>query len=617
VEISRGPQGTLFGRNTTAGIIKFDSRRPTDYYDGFASVSYGEYDSSNVELAFGGPIAGDTLMFRLSGLSQYRSDWIDNDFTGEDDALGGFQEYAGRAQLLFQPSDDLSILGNIHARSLDGTAAIFRANIIEPGTNELAGFFDRDTVFFDGGDNNPQLYDSVGGSLNIEYDLGDYTLSSISGYETTNGRSRGDIDGGACAPLGSPVPAGLPSGVTDCFFPFGGGADAVTFPGFIPFASDTQDSIDYLDQYTQEFRLASNLAGPLNWQAGGYYFNSRFRITTVGPGFPPPTQVKHTNEMWALFGQASYDVTEQLNIAGGLRYTSDEKDLESPGVTPVNVSDEKFSYDLSALYAVNRDLSLFARAAHGFRGPSIQGRDIAFGAAPSIGESETSNSVEAGFKSQFYDNRMRINGAAFYYTVNELQVSAVGGGGNFIRLVNADEGVGHGFELELESFLTDELFVTGGFSYNHTELNDPDLLVGICAQCTVLDPLVDPGDGVLRAQVDGNPFPQAPDFVLNMTARYGIPVGAGELFFYTDWFYLGDTNLFLYESAEFNSNGNFEGGLKIGYAGMAGSYPYEAAVFARNVTDEENLVGGIDFNNLTGFVNEPRVIGVSLKASLN
>ncbi len=87
---------------------------------------------------------------------------------------------------------------------------------------------------------------------------------------------------------------------------------------------------------------------------------------------------------------------------------------------------------------------------------------------------------------------------------------------------------------------------------------------------------------------------------------------------YTDWFWQGETNLFLYESEEFNSDGNFEGGLKVGYLGeMDGGRTYEAAVFGRNITDEENLVGGIDFNNLTGFVNEPRVVGVSLKASLN
>src|SRR5262249_6198589 len=162
-----------------------------------------------------GPIMGDTLMGRLSLLSQTRSDWIDNAFTGEEEALGGHEELAGRAQLLWQPTSTFSVLGNVHSRTLDGTAMPFRANSLSPGSNDLNGNFDRETVSFDGGGGNPQLYDSVGGSINVTWDLPTFTLSSISGYETTNGRSRGDIDGG----------------------------NMVTGPGFIPFPSDTQDSI--------------------------------------------------------------------------------------------------------------------------------------------------------------------------------------------------------------------------------------------------------------------------------------------------------------------------------------------------------------------------------------
>ena len=119
-------------------------------------------------------------------------------------------------------------------------------------------------------------------------------------------------------------------------------------------------------------------------------------------------------------------------------------------------------------------------------------------------------------------------------------------------------------------------------------------------------------------EVDGNPFPQAPDYILSLTARYDIPSQwGGEWFVYTDWFWQGRTNLFLYESEEFYSDGNFEGGLRLGYAGNADGRDWEAALFVRNITDEENLAGGIDFNNNTGFVNEPRIWGVSLRTSLN
>ena len=128
--------------------------------------------------------------------------------------------------------------------------------------------------------------------------------------------------------------------------------------------------------------------------------------------------------------------------------------------------------------------------------------------------------------------------------------------------------------------------------------------------CTILDPAVyDEDDNFLGYNISGNSFPNAPEWIANITARYAYPIEGGELFAFTDWAYKGDTNFFLYESVEFGQEGYWEGGLRLGYKSERG---YEAAVFARNILDEEVLEGGIDFNNLLGFVNEPRIIGVQL-----
>ncbi|WP_412546184.1 TonB-dependent receptor [Maricaulis sp. MIT060901] len=596
VEIARGPQGTLFGRNTTAGTIKFDSVRPSQETDGFMSLTLGSLGTVNLESAIGGALIEDVLSARISLLSQNRDDWIDNAFTGENDAMGGHNEWAGRAQLLYTPNDSFDALFNVHARSLTGTAAIFRANILTPGSNDLNANFDRGEVYYDSTFNNPQNYDSWGTSANMNFYLdGGMTFTSITGYENAEGRSLGDIDGG----------------------------NLVNGPGFIPFPSETQDGLDDLDQFTQEFRLASSDELDTTWQIGAYYFDGAFDITTLGPngGFPPPTTVRHENELWAVFGQVSHQVNERLNLSGGVRYTSDEKSLEViqavwPAGGPYSVSDEEVSWDLSAYYDYSDETAFFARVARGFRGPSIQGRDVAFFGTPSIADSETSISYEAGIKSEPMGGRARINATAFYYTVSDLQLSAVGGGGNLVQLVNADEGVGYGFEVDSEFLVSENLLITAGFSWNETELQDDTLEVGVCAQCTVTDPDAD-NDGF--AEVDGNPFPQAPDYIVSLTARYSIPAdNGGEWFVYTDWFYQGRTNLFLYESEEFYSEGNFEGGLRVGYAGsLPNGRAFEAAVFSRNITGEENLVGGIDFNNNTGFVNEPSVWGVSFRADFN
>src|SRR4029453_18725573 len=113
-----------------------------------------------------------------------------------------------------------------------------------------------------------------------------------------------------------------------------------------------------------------------------------------------------------------------------------------------------------------------------------------------------------------------------------------------------------------------------------------------------------------RATIDGNPFPQAPEYIATDTAEYVLPVGdSGQFFFFTDWAFQGEKNFFIYESKEFKSNDTFEGGVRIGYSFNDGKY--EVALFGRNITDEENVKGGIDFNNLTGFDNEPRIVGGS------
>lgn len=594
VEIARGPQGTLFGRNTTAGTIKFDSVRPSDETDGYFEVSAGTLGTMNFEGAIGGGLIEDVLSARISVMTQNRSDWIDNGFTGEENALGGHEEWAGRAQFLFTPNESLDALFNVHARSLNGTSAVFRANIVGPGNNNLNDNFDRDTVWFDSTFNNPQAYDSWGTSANVNYYMDGLTLTSITAIERAEGYSLGDIDGG----------------------------NLVTGPGFIPFPSETQDGIDELDQFTQEFRLASDDDQATTWQVGAYWFDSQFNITTVGPngGFPPPTTVRHKNQLWSVFGQASHQATDRLELSGGIRFTNDAKLMTGIvtnfPVAVVEVEDEQISWDLSAYYDLDDNQAIFARVARGFRGPSIQARDVAFFNPPSVADSETSISYEIGYKSEPLDGRARFNATAFYYQVDDLQLSAVGGAGNLVQLINADRGVGYGFEIDSELFVTDNLFITAGFSWNETELQDSDLEVGVCAQCTVLDPDAD-NDGF--HEVDGNPFPQAPDMILSFTARYSIPAGnGGEWFAYTDWFYQGHTNLFLYESEEFYSEGNFEGGLRLGYAGTSqAGREYEAALFVRNITDEENLVGGIDFNNNTGFVNEPRIIGVSFRSTLN
>ncbi len=606
VEVLRGPQGTLFGRNTPAGIVKFDTRKPSQDFGGDFSLSYGDLGSMTIEGAVGGGLS-DTVSARVSAIYHERDDWIDNTFTGDSDAMGGYDEYAYRAQLLIEPSDNFSALLNIHGRDINGTASIFRANVLGPGSDGFNSNYDRDSVSYDEGNNNPQSAEGLGGSLKLDFKFGgDMTLTSVTAYETTESSSEGDIDGGFGADFLSFLP---PPYVGPC--PPG---SAVGDP-CIPFPSHSIDGIDDLDQLTQEIRISSQASDRLFWQAGAFYFDSEFSVTT-NPFFVPPTTLTHQNTAWAVFGHVSYDVTDALTVTGGARYTDDQKDLDidsSPnGFAPphTDVSDSQVSGDLSALFKINDQFNIYGRLASGFRAPTIQGRDVAFFGSPSTANSETITSIEAGFKSQLAGDRVRFNGSVFYYEVKDQQLSAIGGAGNLVQLVNADKGTGMGFDLEGEFLVTDRFLVTAGLSYTDTEIEDSSLVVTPCGSglCTVLDSLDIDGNAI----VDGNSFTQAPDYIATITARYGIPMANNsEFFFLTDWAFQGKTQFFIYESAESFSDDTFEGGARIGYSHDGGKW--EVALFGRNITDEENVKGAIDFNNLTGFDNEPRIIGASFK----
>ncbi|WP_454827862.1 TonB-dependent receptor [Pseudoxanthomonas wuyuanensis] len=607
IEVLRGPQGTLFGRNTPAGVVKFESAKPTRELGGYGQIAYGNDNMWNFEGAVGGPIS-ERWSARVSALYQRRDDWVDNTREGApSDGFEGYDEAAARVQFLYE-GDAFEALLNLHRRDLNGTARLFRANIIEPGSNRFVPGFDKEKVSTDGV--NFSELETWGGSARLRWDFGNLSLYSITGYETAESLNRGDIDGGYGA----------------VFLPDSG-------PGVIPFASESADGLPDHKQITQEFRLESDYAGKFNWQAGVFYFKEditidSFNYDSLTPGNPQAGHAvqEQENTAWAVFASGEYDATEKLKLRAGVRYTKDEKDFSAsvleaapfgaPAGGPYRVSTDvdDVSWDASAVYAINDDVNFYGRVAKGFRAPSIQGR-LLFAAADapnggvSTADSEEVISYEIGVKADLWDKRARIGFNLFRYNVDDQQIIAVGGGSNIATLLNADKSVGQGFELDLEAYLTDSLLVTLGSSYNDTEIKDGNLFVPGCGGgCTVTDPLT--ADGY---SIDGNPLPQAPKWVHNLTARYGIPMGEGaELYFYTDWAYRSEVNFFLYESPEFRGRSSLEGGLRIGYGWEYGDY--EVAAFGRNITDQTRIVGGIDFNNLTGFINEPRTYGIEFTA---
>ncbi len=631
VEVLRGPQGTLFGRNTPAGIVKFDSVKPSDDLNGYGRISYGTYNNINAQGAVGGSIIDDAVSVRISALYQRQDDYIDNVLPSgtTKDVFEGYREFAGRVQFLLKPSDNLDILLGGQVRSLDGTARVFRANIFTRGQTGLNANFNRNRVSTDG--RNEQAVDTWNLSSKITLDAGPVTLTSVTSYWKGKATSVGDVDGGFGANF-------LPPNLTG--------------PGQIPFTAETRDSVPTLKQFTQEVRIASNGADALSYQAGFFYFDENLQIvsenySTLGDpnnargGINILVDQRQKSEAYGVFGSLTYKLSDQFSVTGGLRYNNDRRtysvlrarDTQFPGFlqNPLgtvrrSVKDDNITWDLSATYAATDDVNLYARVAKGYRAPSIQGR-ILFPPATAtplesgvtVGRSETIQSYEAGVKATFLDGRGRFNVNGFLYNLKDAQLTAVGGGVNANRLINAKNVRGYGFEADVELKPVPALLLTAGLSYNNTQIRSPGLTTAACGAvrldtfsnlslCTILDPIVTPAAPFSAAivNIDGNSLPQAPKWIANWTARYGVPVGDGEVYAFTDWAYRSKINFFLYESVEFQDRHLLEGGLRIGYK----TDRFDVAGFVRNITKDTSAVGGIDFNNLTGFVNEPRTFGV-------
>ncbi len=601
VEVLRGPQGTLFGRNTPAGVVKFESAKPTQETEGYGRFSVARFGSIDAEGALSGGLIEDKLAARASVLYQKRDDYVFNGAPNPaEENFEEYEEFAGRLQFLATPNDNVTMLLNLHGRSLNGGSRVFRANVIQQGEGGFVDGFNRFVAAQDAPQN--LGVDNFGAVFKVDVETDGGVFTSVSSYENVSIDARGDVDGGFGAVFAQP------SG-----------------PGFIPFDAESADNITGHGQYTQELRYNFDATDDLNITLGGFAFYENLELENISystlsgsvqNGFA--VQEQETTAL-AVFASGDWQATDKLTVSGGLRLSSEDKEftasrLQGPfgsgtiGPIERDLSDTVLSGDFSLSYAVNDDVNVYGRYSRGFRAPNVQGR-LVFGDVVTVADTETIDSFETGVKTKFFDGRGTFNVTGFYFETQDQQLTAVGGGGNFNQLLNAESVVGYGVEVDASLSPFKGMEMTAGFSLNDTEIQDEDLEVGVCgSNCTVLDPI---NTATGNALINGNSLPQAPRFIANATIRYGIPIEEnGELFIYADLAHRSKVNFFLYESVEFSSDNLTEVGLRGGYVHNDGEI--EIAGFARNLFSEAALEGAVDFNNLTGFINEPTIYGVEV-----
>jgi iron complex outermembrane receptor protein len=472
IEVLKGPQGTLFGRNTTGGAVQFISNTPTDTFDAFTYDEAGTYGYYEVEGGVSGPLT-DTLSARVSFNTTQSDGYQKSLITGRTN--GGLDRTAARIMSDWKPLEDLKIRFNIHAGKdksnlLTYTRPGIGNNVESQGTiDTTTGVPYRDN-------------DGKGASIIADWNLGPVALTSVSSYEQLHRFEYQDQDGRP----GSYIDAILRS---------------------------------YLRQASEELRLASTGSGPLIWVAGLYYgkdeINDRTDYALPLAGFTPGgfgidssypvlntlgnTYFQVTRSR-AAFGQLEWNPTDRLHLTGGLRYTKESKELfdvttpytidPGPGQTgPVESGvlfpAAAYSRDFSSTsgkvgvdYHLSSDALLYASASKGFKSGGFPGTLIFSADSLHFFDPETVVDYEGGSKLKLAGGRVQLNTALFYYNYKNLQAQGtiVGGAGgitNLFALQNIGDARNFGGEIEVQAAPTEKLTLSAGIGYLDAAITKP------------------------------------------------------------------------------------------------------------------------------------------------
>lgn len=633
IEILRGPQGTLYGRNTTGGAINLITARPADEASLEQTFGYGDFNlfTSRTTLDTG-ELAASGIRAKLSYLHKQRDGYIDNLLAPSRDDPGAYKVDALRAAVSYDNGGAVTAtyafdFNDRHSRSIPAQlaeVAPFMRGYLDasPLLGGAEASVSRSFLGTLALDHDGPLRDRVvGHSLTIEGDISDnLKIRSISGYrEWSSTVGDGDLDGNAGL-VGFTVSPAILMPPYD-FIPEGINP--------INLYSGTNDRRQH--QLSQEINLIGNIGDGFEYVLGAFYFQEKSyerdhsQLSLViplddpiplGPGISTPAfgvnidtllEYRHKSESRAIFSQGTYRLTDRLNVTGGLRYTWDERILHQSAATIVDANAKygQLTWMVNAKYDFTDDISGYGRVATGYKAGGFNPR----GSSTSFGP-EKATSYELGLKSEFFDNRVRFNLAGFYTVYRDMQVDQFEAGttGATSVTVNAGKADYTGIEAEVLARITPDftLSANAGYvdrSYKEYLFRDP-----------LTDTLVDMAD-VAR-------FSYSASSTANVGLEYRFPrLGIGALSARLDGNYRSRVYYHPLDAlAPFNkeiSDGGIstlDGRITLSEIELGGAQ-MRLALWGKNLTDERYLLSGIDFGAL-GFAivsfAEPRTWGVDL-----
>ncbi|NEO98567.1 MAG: TonB-dependent receptor [Symploca sp. SIO2E9] len=565
VEVLRGPQSTLYGRNAQAGVVNIITRKPTNNFEFNNSVSYGNFDDLDVRAGIGGPLVADKLFFRLSGNFETRDGYTENIFLDDEDI--DFQSGGtGRVQLLWTPSEAWEI-------SLNGSFDDYRDG--PPPFDDLGTEVFEVEQDFDDGFNN---LNSNTQSLRISYKNPDVRFTSITARRFSDQEFEAEADLS-----------------TSDFFTQVFAVDSTVF--------------------TQEIRLQSpEEAERFQWLLGGYFESRDFNLgsngfrngaDSVAFGFTPglsqrSSEVDETT--FAGFAQASYQVTKALTLTAGLRYENVDSTLNDSESTffpadgsPSFANGESFD-DIEQEgdellprfileYRFSPNILMYGSASRGYRPPGVN-----FNASSEdllTFEEETSWNFEVGFKSSWLENRITTNLSIFHNPIDNYQVALPDETGFFQEVANADVVI-TGLEAEVRATPFKGLDIIAGFGFVDAEFKD------------FINPFT--GD-----DFDGNTLAYSPDFTYNLAIQYRAPIG---ILVRVELQGMGTT--FFDDANEFEQGPFALLNARIGYEFTDN---YGIYLFGNNITDVEHLASAAAFPGFGTFATfgPPATYGVQVR----
>ncbi|SED77626.1 iron complex outermembrane recepter protein [Pseudomonas coleopterorum] len=503
IEVLRGPQGTLFGKNASAGVLNIVTKAPTEETHGYIDQSYYSGNESRTRFGIGGSLIPDTLKGSLTTLFGSYDGNVDNRANGHE--VNGYNRKGVRGKLEFTPNDDLTLtLAADYMQSHDDAPNGVVSKALTPAfagalAPVSASGHSRDIA----SDYRSHVEDiNKGLSAQLDWNLGDYTLTSITawrGWDNTQWQ-----DGDRLATITS------------------------AFPG-----TEDKGDLSY-DQYSQEVRLASPKGEFVEYVGGLFYMHGKddetYRRTLVTPTGSQRGVADYTttSDSYSAFGETTLNFTSRLRGIAGLRWTHDDLEYDhrrvSTSATTVSgiqpgtrssgsVDEDGWSGRLGVQYDLSDEVMAYVTYSRGYKGPAY---NVFFNMQPRDTDAlkpETSNTWEAGIKASAWDNRLTSNLAVFHSEYDNYQANFFDTVANQVvtRLINAGSVSTEGVELDYALQATQNLKLSGALAYTRARIDQFSCPAGAAASCNV----------------DGKTLPYSPDWKSYVRADYSIPLANG------------------------------------------------------------------------------------------